>query len=78
MNMQNNHDVPHRGFPPANDEPNIVASGMGSPPVSHGWETARILPDDDHDAENLTEEGINLAEEDLMRQAKRQEKHRDW
>lgn len=78
MNMNNNHDVPHGGFTPANDEPNILASGMGAPPVSHGWETARILPDDDHDAEYLTEQGMDHAEEDLMRQAQRAQRHKDW
>ena len=68
---------PHRGSQGANDEPNIVASGMGAPPVSHGHEVERILPDDDLDEERLAEQGVEDAETDSMFEARREQDRKD-
>ena len=61
----------------ANDEPNIMPSGMGAPPVSHGKEVPRILPDDDLDEERMAEQGVDDAETDSMREAQREQDRKD-
>ena len=68
---------PQRDPQGANDEPNILSSGMGAPPVSHGHEVERILPDDDLDQERMTEQGVEDAETDSMEQARREQDRKD-
>lgn len=51
------------------DETEIVAEGMGSPPVSHGQHVKNHLPTDDEDEANLAEEGVELAEHEQMLEA---------
>jgi hypothetical protein len=53
---------------PADDE-NIVASGMGSPPTSHGTHTKNYLPTDDRVEIETVQEGVDEAEHDEMRAA---------
>lgn len=53
------------------DDPGIVSSGMGSPPVSHGTQTENLLPDDDRLTERTVEEGVEEAEHDEMVEAAR-------
>jgi len=51
------------------DDPGIVPSGMGSPPVSHGTQTENLVPDDDRLTERTVEEGVEEAEHDEMVEA---------
>ena len=53
------------------DEPNIVASGLGAPPVSHGKLINPVLPDDEETTENAVEQGIEDAEDDSAAEAKK-------
>ncbi|HEY5296490.1 MAG TPA: hypothetical protein VIK59_01045 [Verrucomicrobiae bacterium] len=53
------------------DEPNILSSGMGAPPVSHGKKVENILPHDDLTTERSVEDGVEDAEEDSMKQAEK-------
>ena len=61
----------------AADEPNILSSGMGSPPVSHGKKTEAILPDDDQNTQFLTQQRLADAEEDLRREARHAQDRND-
>jgi hypothetical protein len=61
----------------AADEPNIISSGMGAPPVSHGKKIEPVLPDDDLDTQRLTEQRLDDADDDLRTQARRVQKHND-
>ena len=54
-----------------------MPSGMGAPPVSHGKEVLRILPDDDLDEERMAEQGVDDAETDSMREAQREQDRKD-
>ena len=48
------------------DDSGIVASGMGSPPTSHGHMTEKYLPTDDQVEEQTVQEGVDEAEHSTM------------
>jgi hypothetical protein len=52
----------------AADEPNILSSGMGAPPVSRGHHVENHLPEDDLTTERSVEQGIEDAEDDSSAQ----------
>jgi hypothetical protein len=58
------------------DEPNIVGSGLGAPPVSHGKMINPVLPDDEETTQNAVEQGVEDAEDDSAAEAD-QTKSRD-
>ncbi|MGH7980029.1 MAG: hypothetical protein ACREE6_11700, partial [Limisphaerales bacterium] len=51
------------------DDPGIVPSGMGAPPVSMGRQRERHLPTDDETEIQTVQEGLDQAEHDEMVQA---------
>jgi hypothetical protein len=53
----------------AADDTGIIASGMGSPPVSRGKQTKNHLPTDDQTEIELVQEGLDEAQHDEMLQA---------
>jgi hypothetical protein len=54
----------------AADEPNILSSGMGAPPVSRGHHVENHLPEDDLTTERSVEQGMEDAEDDSSAQEK--------
>lgn len=51
------------------DENEIIGSGMGAPPVSHGKKIEPQLPHDDEVEAQTVEEGVDEAEHDQMLEA---------
>jgi hypothetical protein len=52
------------------DEPNILSSGMGAPPVSRGHHVHNHLPEDDLTTERSVAQGVEDAEDDSGAQEK--------
>lgn len=56
------------------DEPNIMAQRLDARPFSTGQKVANHLPDDDQTVNRMVEQGVDDAEEDDMRTARKHRK----
>jgi hypothetical protein len=56
------------------DDPEIIASGFGAPPTSHGSQMKNQLPDDDTNEERMVQGGVDEAEHDTMVRAVKNKK----